>query len=366
MRRSYILAAVFALAVVGWVASGQFGTDGEPEDPGTAAAAAKNGSANGTDEPVSVRVSRRVAQSQSRDLILRGRTEANRWVDIKAETKGRVTEVIAKEGARAARGDVIVKLAMEGRVEKLAEAEARVRQRQIEFDAARSLRQKGFRAKTKLAEAAAELDAAIAHAAQISVDIDHTEISAPFAGVIETRNVELGDFVEPGDIIARVVDEDPYLVVGHVSELDVGLIQTGDAGVARLAGGETVKGKIRYVGRVADAVTRTFRMELEVPNQAKKLRGGVTAEIRIPVESVQAHFLSPALLTLDDEGVLGVRTVNGDAVVEFKPVSVFATKPDGVWVTGLPPTVTIITVGQEFVRHGEAVRTVPEQAGQAS
>jgi len=59
-------------------------------------------------------------------------------------------------------------------------------------------------------------------------------------------------------------------------------------------------------------------------------------------------------------------TVNGDAVVEFKPVSVFATKPDGVWVTGLPPTVTIITVGKEFVRHGEAVRPVPEQAGQAS
>ena len=252
------------------------------------------------------------------------------------------------------------------RAEKLAEAEARVRQRQIEFDAARSLRQKGFRAETKLAEAAAELDAAIARAAQISIDVDRTEIGAPFAGVIETRDAELGDFVEPGDIIARVMDEDPYLVVGQVSELDVGLLEEGDAGVARLADGETVEGKVRYIGGIAETATRTFRVELEIPNRARALRGGVTAEIRIPVESAQAHFLSPALLTLDDEGALGVRIVNGDAVVEFKPVSVFASEPDGVWVTGLPPVATVITVGQEFVRRGQTVRPIPERIERAS
>ena len=107
-------------------------------------------------------------------------------------------------------------------------------------------------------------------------------------------------------------------------------------------------------------------MELEVSNRKRTLRGGVTAEIRIPVESVQAHFISPALLTLDDEGVLGVRIVNDEARVEFKPVSMFATRPDGVWVTGLPENATIITVGQEFVRHGVVVVPVPDQGEQAS
>ena len=366
MRRSYILAAFFAVIVVGWVASGQFGGESEAEDQGAAADSAANTLSAKPDDPISVRVSERIAQPQTRDLVLRGRTEVNRWVDIKAETKGRVTEVVAKEGARVARGDVVVKLAMEDRAEKLAEAEARVRQRQIEFDAAKSLRQKGFRAETKTAESAAQLDAAIAYAAQIAVDIDHTEISAPFAGVIDTRDVELGDFVEPGDVIARVVDEDPYLVVGQVSELDIDLLKIGDSGVARLANGETVKGKIRYIATVAEPSTRTFRVELEVPNRARTLRGGVTAEIRIPVETVQAHFLSPALLTLDDFGVLGVRSVNSDATVEFYPVSVFATQTDGIWVTGLPATVTIITVGQEFVRHGEVVVPVPDKVEQRS
>ena len=366
MRRTYILAAVFAVVVVGWVASGQFGGESEAEDQGLAEAAVASTPATTSGDSVSVRVSQRTAQTRTRDLAVSGRTEANRWVDIKAETKGRVTEVVAKEGARVARGDVVVKLAMEDRGEKLAEAEAKARQRQIEFDAAKSLRQKGFRAETKTAESAALLEAAIAYVAQIAIDIDHTEISAPFAGVIDTRAVELGDFVESGDIIARLVDEDPYLVVGHVSELDIGLVKVGDSGVARLANGETVKGKVRYLATVADPSTRTFRVEIEVPNRGRTLRGGVTAQIRLPVQSVQAHFLSPALLTLDDAGVLGVRTVNADAVVEFKPVSVFATQTDGVWVTGLPATATIITVGQEFVRHGQIVVPVPDQGEQSS
>lgn len=366
MRKSYVLAFVFAVVAAGWVASGQLGADDAPEETDAAEATSGGAPVAGADEPVGVRVGQSIARPRSRDLVLRGRTEASRWVDVKAETRGRVAEVVARKGARVGRGDTIVRLAMEDRAEKLAEAEARVRQRRIEFDAARSLRRKGFRAETKLAEAAAELDAAIAHAARISIDVDRTEIGAPFAGVIETRDVELGDFVEPGDVIARVVDEDPYLVVGQVSELDVGLLEEGDAGVARLADGETVEGKVRYIGGIAESATRTFRVELEIPNRARALRGGVTAEIRIPVESAQAHFLSPALLTLDDEGVLGVRTVNGDAVVEFRPVSVFAAEPDGVWVTGLPPVATVITVGQEFVRRGQTVRPVPERIEPAS
>lgn len=366
MRRSYILAFLFAAIVIGWIASGQLGANSEIEDPAISVASIKGDGDTAVENPLSVRVSQRKAEARTRDLTLRGRTEVNRWVDIKAQTKGRVTDVIAREGARVARGDPIVKLAMEDRAEKLAEAEALVRQRQIEFDAAKSLRQKGFRAETKLAESAAQLEAAIAYVAQVSVEIDHTEISAPFAGIIETRNVELGDFVEPGDIIARLVDEDPYLVVGQISELDIGLVKVGDTGVARLASGQSVEGKIRYVARVADTSTRTFRVELEVPNQDRTLRSGVTADIRIPVESVMAHFLSPALLTLDDDGVLGVRTVDDDARVAFRPVRVFATRPNGVWVTGLPEDVTIITVGQEFVSHGERVLPVTDESGQTS
>lgn len=360
MRRSYILALTFAAIVIGWVASGQFDEDTQLEDQVATSTHTDNAFAKKYDKPIQVRVSQRTAKIQTRHLILRGQTEANRWVDVKAETKGRVTEVIAKEGARVERAEPIVKLAMEGRSAKLSQAKARVRQRQIEFDAAKSLRQKGFRAKTKTAESAAQLEEAIARVADISIDIDHTEVRAPFAGIIDTRYVELGDFVRPGDAIARIVDENPYLVVGHVSERDVGKIALGDAGTALLANGDSVSGKVRYIATVADVSTRTFRVELEIPNTGNKLRSGITANIRIPVESVHAHFVSPALLTLDDNGILGIRTIDQSSIVAFKPVSIFATQPDGIWITGLPKTITLITVGQEFVRHGELVIPVTD------
>jgi multidrug efflux system membrane fusion protein len=72
------------------------------------------------------------------------------------------------------------------------------------------------------------------------------------------------------------------------------------------------------------------------------------------------HLLPQSVLTLNDEGVLGIRSVE-DGVAAFHEVTIVSDTRDGVWVTGLPETVEIITIGQEFVVDGQAVT-----AGQAS
>ena len=107
---------------------------------------------------------------------------------------------------------------------------------------------------------------------------------------------------------------------------------------------------------MADPETRTFRVELEVPNEGYKLRSGVTAEITFKTNSVEAHFLSPAYLTLNDSGVLGLRAVDAENMVKFYPVRILADTPDGIWVQGLPETVRLIVVGQDFVRDGDKVQ----------
>jgi multidrug efflux system membrane fusion protein len=155
-------------------------------------------------------------------------------------------------------------------------------------------------------------------------------------------------------------------VVGQASELDVGQLQVGLPGSARLASGLTVNGRIRYIATVADEATRTFRVELEVVNPDRLLRAGATAEIRIPVETVSAQRLSPAALTLDDVGRLGVRTVGDSDIVAFAPIRIFSSDLDGVWVTGLGDRATVITVGQEFVRHGEKVVPVIDETAPSS
>jgi len=185
-------------------------------------------------------------------------------------------------------------------------------------------------------------------------------VRAPFDGALQSRIVEVGDFVKRGDPIARFVDNRRIIVSANLSEFDAKYVAVGDVAEARLATGEQVRGKIRYVAPVADESTRTFEVELEVDNQDGSLRAGGTAELLIPAELVYAHHISPSLLTLDDAGNVGVKIVNDDGEVEFVVADIALANGDGVWVAGLPPSATIITVGQGFVTSGSPVNAVPE------
>jgi multidrug efflux system membrane fusion protein len=253
---------------------------------------------------------------------------------------------------------VLLRLAIEDRQAMLDEARAMLRQRQIEYDASKELQTKGFRSETSMAAAAAELDAAQAAVKQMEIDLERTTIVAPFEGVLGWERVELGDYVSAGDAVATVVDLDPLLVVGFASEREVAALQPGAPGSARLVDGSMVEGRLSFVAPQADAQTRTYRFELEVPNPDGRIRAGLSAEVAIPVEEMMAHVLSPAVLTLADNGTLGVKIVGADNRVAFVPVQIVGESEQGIWVTGLPTEVTLITVGQEFVVTGQEVAPV--------
>lgn len=357
MTRSVLISFIIALAVAAWVYSGQWG---ENPEAGATNTSVLDTRAARQSLPVLVQIERVVAVERGREIILRGRTEAKRSVDLRAETSGRVVEILVRKGAIVRRGDVIVRLAMDDREARLAEAVARVHQRQLEFDASRRLNERGVRSATKLAEAAAERDKALAYQAQVELDIRNTEVVAPFAGVLEERPVEVGDVLTRGSVVARIVDQDPFLVVGQISEREVQRIRVGDPGVATLVTGETVEGRVSFIATTAESQTRTFRVELEVPNPGGRLRDGLTSEISIPIDRQLAHLLSPAALTLNDEGVLGVRIVLPGNTVRFVPVKIIDDTADGIWLSGLPSVADLITVGHEFVRDGDRVRTSSE------
>ncbi|MBM3518534.1 MAG: efflux RND transporter periplasmic adaptor subunit, partial [Alphaproteobacteria bacterium] len=307
-----------------------------------------------------------VAQPYSREIVVRGHTQAVRWVDVRAEQDGRVVEVLAKEGERVKAGAPLVRLDMEDRAARLGEAQAWVEQRQIEFYAARELSEQGYRARTKLAEAQAQLESAYVMVARMEEEVERTEVRAPFDGILEERATELGDFLMRGAIVARVVDQDPYLVAGQVTEQLVGSVAVGAAATARLITGESATGRVRYVASMADPSTRTFRVEVEVPNSDGRLRDGVTAELRIVAGQVAGHLVSPAVLTLDDKGVVGVRLLNGEGRVELRAAKIIGEAGQGVWLGGLPETIDLIVVGQEFVRDGEMVPFVRDEAAAPS
>ena len=352
--RSWLISASIAILVVAWLASGQFGEDA-PEE-----AKASVITTMAPSQQSSVRVRTQSAEEIMRTIVVNGETAPARVVDIAAETDGRIEYVGVNRGANVDRNAVIVRLDERDRKARLAQAEATVRQREVEYQGRLKLKGESYVSEAQLQEAIAQLETAKAELMRAQLDLEYMTIRAPFDGALQERHVEVGDFVKSGDPIARFVDNRRIIVTANVSEYDAGYVETGQTAQARLATGETVHGTIRYVAPVADQATRTFTVELEVDNSAGALRAGGTAELQVPAERVLAHRISPSLLTLDDAGNIGLKIINDEDEVEFVVADVALSTNDGVWVAGLPDLATIITVGQGFVVPGTMVNAVPE------
>lgn len=363
MKISYVIALVIAAATALWVLSGQVELTAAtaPEAPAGQAEADAPGEA----AVPTVRVARLQAEPMVNDVVLSGHTSAARRVEIRAETSGRVAEVAVARGQPVEAGTVVVRLATENREANLAQARALLAQRRLEYDAASQLGQRGFQSDVRVAEAKAQLEAAQAELARTELELTRTAIRAPFDGVLDERPVELGDYLNDGDVVGTVVDLDPIRIVGFVTERDVALVERGGVGQARMIDGTEAEGRITYVSATADPATRTFRIELELANPGNRIPEGLTAQLRIPVAQRMAHQVSPAVLTLADDGTIGVKLVDGDDVVRFQPVRILKDTPTGMWLAGLPEEATLITVGQEFVVPGQKVRPVAATASEA-
>ena len=357
MKWSIVTALVLALVVESWLLSLYI--------PGLGGAPEREGAPSGPVEarPVKVRVRHSAASPITTELVLTGRTEPSRMATLSAETKGRVIAVEAAKGAHVKAGDVIVRIDPGDRAARLAQARALIGQRKLEYDAGKKLSAKGFQSQTKLAEAKANLRTALAQLKQIELDIARTTIRAPFDGILQDRTVEVGDYLGIGDPAAIVVDLDPVLAVAQVAEREIGGVRPDQPGSARLITGEIVTGRVRYVSAVGETGTRTFRIELEIPNAERRVAAGLTAELRLPLDEALAHLISSAVLTLTDDGAVGVKSVDEGGVVRFHAVGIEADTPEGIWITGLPEELDIITVGQEFVLEGQKVEAVPEGDG---
>jgi len=305
-----------------------------------------------------VRVARLSAVPHEATITLRGHTEALHQVDVRAEVDGVIASLHFEKGDRVKQGQVLCEIKLNDRGALAAQAGAQMAQASKELDVARELFKEGFRSKTQMAQAQAAYEAAKAGAATMDIHLANTRIRAPFAGIVEERYANVGDYLPVGSKCAMVLAPEPFLAIGTVSEELVSQIAPGNKARVKLVTGENVEGTVRFVAEHADPATRTFRVEVEVPNPDAKLRSGVSADIMIvPLKQVPAYRISPGILVLDDSGMVGVRVVQ-NGVARFLAVQVISDGPDGMWIAGLPLTTDIVTVGQEFVSNGERVKPV--------
>ena len=348
--------------------------------------------------------------SQAREVdsavVVRGRSEADRIVELRAETSGLVINEPLRKGHMVSQGDILCRLDPAAREAALAEAQARLSEAQtripeaearanearaqleeaeINANAAENLIESGFASQTRVAatraavssaqaavqsatsglEAArAGIESARAAVAAAETEINRLSIIAPFNGVLDTDTAEIGSLLQPGALCATVLQLDPITMVGFVSEMQVARVQMNAPARIRMASGRMVEGRVTFVARSADDVTRTFRVEVTVPNTDLSLRDGEPAEILIGAAGKRAHLLPQSALTLDDEGTLGLRIVGPESRAQFIPVELLRDTPSGVWITGLPDSADVIVIGQDYVTDGVPVDPVFQELGQ--
>lgn len=350
-HRSALIAGLIFLAVVFWMLSGVFSNSGSHR--------LREATAKPADEAVSVRVLDSRHQVIRDRVIITGATLADRSVSVKAETDGVVRQLHFRRGDRVSAGDLLAELAIESRRAQLQEARSLVERAEIEFRGAQQLRKQDSISETELAQARAALDSARAQLNMAVSEVERTLITSPVEGLIETRDVEEGDFLSRGAPVATVVDLRPIRVKGFLSERYLNRVEVGSSAEVRLITGSVHEGEVTFIGRVASAATRTFPVEVVIANSDEAIIEGLTAEITLFADELSAHRLPSSMLTLDDDGTLGVKGVNGNSRVVFYPVGLVRDTPEGVWLTGLPETARLIVVGQEFVSTGQRVDTVP-------
>ena len=355
MNKSFLIAVILAAGTTAWILSGTF-------DQTTAQTLSKPpADLVQNNAPQSVRVQVFHARDYQPSLVLTGQSEAVRQASITSETHGAIQELPIEKGRFVKRGTVLATVALNDRAAKLAEAKALLAQREMEYDAARRLSKKGFRAETQLVAHKAALESARARVLQNQLELNKTKIKAPFDGILHTRLVETGTVLRLGDSLGTLLDLSSIIISAEVNEQQVAQLSVGTPARVTLASGQTAHGSIRFIAAGANPGTRTFKIEVLVPNPDRSIPAGMTATLTLDAPPRRAHLVSPGILTLRDDGRVGVFMLTKNDRVRFVPADIIANTSNGLWLAGLPNRAVLVTVGQEFIVDRQDVLPIDAQ-----
>ena len=295
-----------------------------------------------------------VAKETENILVIRGQTEANRKVEVRAEISGGVISKPRQKGAKILENETLCEIAAGTRYVTLNEAKMRLIEAERKSNVVQSLGEKGYSTETNKLTQKTILEGAKASLARAEYEISKLIIKAPFAGVLEDNTAEIGSYLNKGSLCGTIIDLSKIKLIGYIPELRIREISLGSLASGATISGVPTNGVVTFISKQADPVTKTFRVEILADNNDEIIRDGETIEIRINLENNIAHLLPQSVLTLNDDGDIGVRTVI-DNKVKFFEVDILRDQENGLLVTGLPKKIDVITVGQEFVLNGQNV-----------
>jgi multidrug efflux system membrane fusion protein len=407
MKKSIFIASFILLLVVGWIGSGQF-TDVNAQDDTSPSTDLSNETVEKAvveDTGSKVEVKEFNFSQIDQSIELQGQTTHNKKIDVKSETTGNIINIAFKRGDKVSKGEELIKISIENRKEllnsakkdldrlnkelelneknkinRLSQNKELIKLYEIEFASAKQLIDKGLSSKSKLSLASFNLanarsdqeDILITFESQqssigaqianvrsqlknIELDIDKTVINSPFSGIISDKMIEESEYITPGNIMFTIIDLNPIKIQGYLSEFDVNKVSLGTKAIIENTNGLKKTGTISFISPSAETSTRTFEITIEADNADLSFKSGITTKITIAGSELKAHKIPPSILTLQDDGTVGVKAVNDENIVIFYPTTSVKDTIDGIWVSGLPDKVNLIVTGQEYVAVGESV-----------
>ncbi len=409
MKKSIIFAFLILILTVGWLASGKIGNVKANDDTESNISnlPSKNEPSPDIIKKNNIKVATNIFTSEQIDqsILIQGQTIYNKKVDVKSQTTGNIINLNFKRGDKVSKNSNLLNISIENREEILTSVQKDIdrlkkeiiineknrnnllsknseliKLYEIEYLSAKQLIDKGLSSKSKLSLASfnlansrsdqveinlnfetnlASLESQISsynsELKKINLDIKNTNILAPFNGIITEKFIEISDYVTPGNILLTIVSLDPIKVQGYLSEFDINKVKSNTKTIIENSNGVRKEGKITFISPSAETSTRTFEITIEADNSDLAYKSGITTSIIIEGSKLEAHKIPPSILTLQDDGIVGVKALSKENIVIFYPIVKVKDTVNGMWVSGLPNKVNLITSGQEYVTIGQLI-----------
>ena len=354
-----IVALIVLIAAAVWIGTGEFAAVGsknaDAEGSAAEAAAAEPASAEQVKKNRAVSGLVPVFVDHSRKIKLSGSTQPDKRAVLAARSEGVVNALSLTKGAVISADQVVMTLEGPETVARAKIAQIALDQRERELSTAEDLFSRGNKPEIQVVSARSDRDAAEAELTLARAAMDRLELKAPFSGLVDTVDVEMGEWVQSGASVATILSLDPIIVRAEVSELDIAHVAPGSKAFMTLVDGTKMEGLVRFVAREASAATRTFSVEIALPNPGALIPAGMTTQVELLAPAVSTVTVPRSVITLSEKGEVGLRVVGSDNLARFVTVDIIDDTEAGMVVAGVPPGVRIIVAGQDLVRDGDLV-----------
>ena len=327
-------------------------------NPGEAQAKPADKAADAIPVEVAAASRRAIAASYTGTAALEPRAESQ----VVAKTSGVALEVLVEEGQVVKAGQPLVRLDPDRARLALAQSEAQLRKLENNYRRAQQLVAQQLISAGEVDQMRYDLENARAQYNMATLELSYTTVTAPIAGVVASRSIKPGNFVQINTPIFRIVDDSRLEATLNVPERELATMKAGQPVLMQVDAlpGRTFEGVVDRVAPVVDAGSGTFRV-ISAFNGGDALQPGMFGRIRIDYDQRPNALVVPRVALLDDgDPALFVIREGKAARVPVKVGYV-----DGEWIEvreGLKPGDQVVTAGKVALREGSAVQVIGAEA----